>query len=100
LNRTRRHWAHGIENRYVQAAALLEKHKDRLTFPVDRFRWHTAQALISAASEDTSKAKVHANQALRAAASDRSGFRYHPTVGVVTKAYDGLVHKLKQYGDA
>lgn len=91
---------HGIKSRNDRAAALLEEHKERLTFPVDHFRWHAAQALISAAGRDTSKAKVHAKLALEAAARDHSGFRYHPTIGLVGNKYDDLVRDLAAFSDA
>jgi hypothetical protein len=49
-----------IRNRFPYAVQLLETHKARLMFPVDHFRWHAAQALISADSEDPIGAKEHA----------------------------------------
>jgi tetratricopeptide (TPR) repeat protein len=88
---------YGIMERYPRALELLEKHKDRLTFPVDHFRWHAAQALIAAARHDMSAAKAHAKQALEAATRSHSGFRYHPTVGLVTEQYDDLIGKLRIY---
>jgi tetratricopeptide (TPR) repeat protein len=88
---------HGIESRYDQAIALLEENKERLMFPVEHFLWHASQALILAARRDTSGAKAHAKLALDAAACDHSGFRYHPSLGLVTAEYDDLVKKLKRY---
>jgi hypothetical protein len=80
---------------------ILEKYKTRLespmTFPVDHFRWHAACALIAADTHNAATAKAHAQSALEAAALDHSGFRYHPTVGLVTNQYDDLVQKLKNY---
>ena len=90
----------GIREKYDDAIHALEKYKTRLAslaFPADRFRWHAAYALISAERNDAANAKVHAQSALEAAALDHSGFRYHPTVGLVTKQYDEIVQKLKEY---
>jgi tetratricopeptide (TPR) repeat protein len=37
-----------VRNQYHHAIQLLEKHTNRLMFPVDHFRWHTALALMAA----------------------------------------------------
>ena len=87
----------GIRERYGQAMKLLERHEERLTFPIEHFKWHTARALIAAQSQDLVAAEAHALHALSAASRDHSGFRYHPAVGLVTEKYDGLVQKLKSY---
>ena len=90
----------GIREKYAYAMDLLAKYQGRLMFPVDHFRWHAACALITAETHDPTAAKTHAQQALQAAALDHYGFRYHPTVGLVTEQYDGLVQKLRKLGDA
>lgn len=86
-----------IRERYEYAIQLLERHAARLMFPVDRFRWHTAWALIAAEGHDAAAAKAHARHALDAAAREHSGFRYHPAVGLVTEQYDDVVKKLEGY---
>ena len=85
----------GIEEQYTRALELLLKHKSRLTFPVDHFRWHTARALIAAAGLDAKTAAVHSQQALEAGAREQSGFRYHQSVGLVTKQYAEVVKQLE-----
>ena len=87
----------GIRQKYDHAIQLLEKYKARLTFPVERFCWNAAYALIAAETNDAASAKMYAQSALEAAALDHSGFRYHPTAGLVTGAYDDIVRKLKKY---
>jgi len=91
----------GIREKYDDAIQVLEKYKARLAspiaFPVDCFCWHAAYALITAERNDAASAKEHAQNALEAAALDHSGFRCHPTVGLVTKQYDQVVQKLKKY---
>lgn len=83
-----------IREQYEYALQILEKHKARLTFPVDHFRWHAACALISADGHDAVGAKAHAQYALDAADLEHSGFRYHPSIGLVTEQYDILIQRL------
>jgi tetratricopeptide (TPR) repeat protein len=85
----------GIKSRYEQAADLLELHQKRLMFPVDHFRWHTARCLIAAEAGALGVAKSHAAQALRAADAEHSGFRYHPTVGLVAQRYEQVVQRVR-----
>jgi tetratricopeptide (TPR) repeat protein len=84
----------GIQGQFSRALELLRAGSARLMFPVDHFRWHAAQALIAAAGHDSSVAPQHARRALEAAASTDSGFRRHPSVGLVTRQYDGLLREL------
>ena len=79
---------------YEQALDMLERHKARLTFPVDHFLWHAANALILGDAGALDAAKIHASQALEAAAVDHSGFRYHPSVGLVGDSYNDIVARL------
>jgi hypothetical protein len=85
----------GIREKYGYAIELLDKHRGRLMFPVQYFRWHAAHALIAADSSDAPTAKTHAEDALDAGALDHSGFRYHPRIGLVTEQHDNLLQKLR-----
>ena len=84
-----------VRRQYDHAIQLLEKHTNRLMFPVDHFRWHTALALMAADVGQTALAKKEAADTLSAAALNHSGFRYHATLGLVTEKYDELIAKLK-----
>ncbi len=84
----------GIKSRYEQALQLLEQHRSQLTFPVDHFRWHATHGLIASAQGQTSAARAHARLALDAAAKDHSGFRYHPSVGLVGTCYEHIREQL------
>lgn len=84
----------GIVARYEQALDLLDRHRPRLTFPVDHFRWHTSRALISSAVGVTAEAQAQARLALTAAEKDLSGFRYHPSVGLVGDSYQQIRQRL------
>lgn len=85
----------GIRDQYRRALELLCGHESRLMFPVDRFRWHAAHALIAFATGEAGAAHNHAKRALEAASRDHSGFRYHPSVGLVTPQFEAVVKKLK-----
>jgi hypothetical protein len=71
--------------------AILDQQMDRLMFPVDHFLWHAAGALIMASRGDRVGAAPPARSALQAASKDDSGFRYHPSVGLVTEKHRGLL---------
>lgn len=83
-----------LEAYFNDALQVLKENKEQLAFPVLRFRWHAAHALIMAAEGDRDAAKEHATRALDAAKAKHSGVRYHPTVGLVGSEYDALRDKL------
>jgi tetratricopeptide (TPR) repeat protein len=83
-----------LRARYDQALAILDEHKDRLTFPVEHFLWHALHALILADSGARAAAVPHAHQALALASVDHCGLRYHPAVGLVRSKYEELVAKV------
>jgi len=85
----------GIREKHARALELLLQHKPRLLFPVDHFRWHAARALIAAAARETGVANVHSRRALEAAEREHSGFRHHPSVGLVTEQFDEIVKRLE-----
>jgi tetratricopeptide (TPR) repeat protein len=81
-----------LSQHYDRAIALLETHENRVTFPVDRFRWNCAFALIRSEQGDRWAAREAARRALAASSEGHSGFRYHPEVGLVAKI-DGPLRK-------
>jgi tetratricopeptide (TPR) repeat protein len=85
----------GVREQYGRALELLSQHESRLMFPVDHFRWHAALALIAAPDGEDEAVRNHAQRALDAARSDDSGFRYHPSVGLVTPQYNAVVKQLE-----
>jgi tetratricopeptide (TPR) repeat protein len=84
-----------IQQQYPRALELLQLHESRLMFPVDHFRWHASRALIAAATGEADIARGAAKRALELANRDHSGFRYHPSVGLVTSLYDEIIGKLE-----
>jgi len=83
-----------VKDRFERAALLLQHHQTRLTFPVERFQWHAAQALIAADQGRANDASTHARRALDEAARDHSAFRNHPGIGLVGTAYGELKERL------
>jgi tetratricopeptide (TPR) repeat protein len=86
--------AHRIRHLYARALELLHQHSGRVMFPVDRFRWHAACALICVAQGESPLAKKHAQQSLAAASDEHSGFVRHPTVGLVGTQYAQIREQL------
>jgi tetratricopeptide (TPR) repeat protein len=83
-----------LARRYNRALAVLRAHVDKPVFPVDKFLWHAAHALILSATGNSTAASTYAVQALDAAALDKSGFRHHPNVGLVTEKHRELIKTL------
>ena len=89
----------GIVGRFEQAMEMLSGSEDGLMFPVDRFKHHAARALILARG-DLVAARIEAKAALEAAALAHSGFRYHPTVGLVSEEHAHALSRLRGLLDA
>jgi tetratricopeptide (TPR) repeat protein len=90
----------GIRSRYSRALELLQKHRKRLMFPVDHFKWNAAQAIIAGGVGNRSEAKEFASAALEHAARDHSGFRYHPNIGLVSEEHEEALRQLRAYCDS
>ena len=76
-----------IEKEYTNALEVLNENVDRLTFPLDHYKWHASIALIN---NDASEA----NKALEAAKVKKSGFRFHQNVGLVGKEHTKTIKNL------
>jgi tetratricopeptide (TPR) repeat protein len=85
-----------LSQHYDRAIALLESHKSRLMFPIDRFRWNCAVALIRSDQGDRRDAQEAARNALAASSEAKSGFRYHPEVGLVVSIDEALRKQLSE----
>ncbi len=84
---TKQYFEFGIE--------LLNEYIDRLMFPIDYFRWHTAMAVFKHSFGDSTEASKQAGLALDAAQIKKSGFRYHQELGLVGKEYEKTVKVLR-----
>jgi tetratricopeptide (TPR) repeat protein len=89
-----------LKSQFPKALHVLSENQSGLLFPVEKFKWHTASALIMAAVGDRKNAKEHAMKALDAAKANHSGFRYHPTVGLVGSGYEALRDRLIELSGA
>jgi tetratricopeptide (TPR) repeat protein len=87
----------GLSSHYGRALELLDKHRDRLVFPVERFKWNAARALIAGALGNLPSARESARKALEAAAERNSGFTNHPSIGLVSDEHRQALTKLTQY---
>jgi tetratricopeptide (TPR) repeat protein len=73
-----------LTEHFGEAFAVLDELKlDAGLFPVDVYELSGIRAIVTAHRGDAAKAKQYAKTALKAAAETNSGFRYHPTVGLV-----------------
>jgi tetratricopeptide (TPR) repeat protein len=85
-----------LSSHYSTATALLESHKGRPTFPLERFHWNCAVALIRSEQGDRRGAQEAARNALAAASETNSGFRYHLEVGLVTSIDEAIHRRLSE----
>lgn len=83
-----------LRDRFDQAEQILRDHQSRLTFPVDRFMWHSSWALIATSRGDGARASEHASQALIEAQQRHSGMQFHPAIGLVSQRHQSLVDDL------
>jgi tetratricopeptide (TPR) repeat protein len=86
---------HTIRSLYGRALEILNAHQTELTFAVDHFLWNAVHALIAMDMAKPAVAQTYAERALEVAARKESGFRYHPTAGLVTEQYADVVKKLQ-----
>ena len=87
-----------LRARYGRAIDVLDQNVDRLMFAVDHFLWHASRALILVGQGDRGASVLHAQSALDAASRNDSGFRYHPTVGLVGDKHYELLEQLAGMG--
>ena len=83
-----------LEKHFQEALDVLTQNQSSITFPIDRFQWHAANALIMAVTGESKAAKEHATKALAAAKASHSGFRRHPKLGLVGANYETLQDRL------
>jgi hypothetical protein len=81
---------------YDRAIQVLMKGKNWLTFPIQRYQWHGALALILHEQGRTSEAENEAKLALEAAKMTHSGFQHHANLGLVGNTADEFGNRLGQ----
>jgi tetratricopeptide (TPR) repeat protein len=84
-----------LTQRYNQALALLEKHRERVMFPVDFFHWNAVLAIVLSELGVREKAAEAARAAIEAAGLRHSGFRYHSHLGLVGDEDADLIKRVE-----
>jgi hypothetical protein len=84
----------GVSSEYDFALSTLADRIDDITFPVDLFMWHAANALIAFGQGRRGDAADQAKKAVDVAEVKKSGFRYHQNVGLVSKKHQSVLKKL------
>ena len=84
-----------VPKKFDRALQILDESRERVLFPVDKFHWNAAYALILSRQERNSEASDFAQAALEFAGVEHSGFRYHQKSGLVGEAQRSLIRDLK-----
>lgn len=86
---------------YDEALAVLDELRPAgLLFPVDVYEYFGIRALVVAHRGDVPKARQFAEKALEAAAESESGFRYHPTLGLVRDKQTPFFNSVKAIAES
>jgi tetratricopeptide (TPR) repeat protein len=83
-----------LETHFDEVLEVLAENQSQLMFPVEKFKWHAAQALIKSAQGDHETAREQAIAALNASKATHSGFRYHAKLGLVGSEFETLRDRL------
>lgn len=89
---------HKVRSEYEFALDLLNETAEELTFPVDKFRWQAACALIFADQGLVDEARNHARFAITIANIRKSGFQYHQDLGLVGDNENQVVKSMYRIG--
>jgi len=84
----------GLNHLFARAMQVLQEHEDRPVFPVEHFRAAALRAVLLGRSGQSEAARDFARAALAAASEQKSGFRYHQNVGLVSAADRELVEQV------
>jgi hypothetical protein len=86
---------HALSDRYDDALRVLSERRTDVSFPVQRFMWHAARALILAATGQRNDAGADARAALSAAEASASGFASNMSLGLVGDSFCKLLERLR-----
>jgi len=84
-----------IETEYKAAYQLLPETLDDLVFIIDEFRWNFAKAILVYNQGNSLEATKYALKAIELSKIEKSGFKYHPSIGLVDKKYNYIIRILK-----
>jgi hypothetical protein len=85
-----------LASEYEQGLTVLEDRRANVAFPLGRFRWNAAYALILSAMGDVNAARDYALAAVEAAREQSSEFRNHRELGLVDASYEPLIERLQE----
>lgn len=85
-----------VRSEFTEAVSVLNDRAADCAFPVQRFMWHSAYALILMETAAIDEAKKHAREALKAAGAQAAGFRYHQDLGLVGPEHARTVELLRE----
>lgn len=87
-----------LRDRFDQAIGILQTiDYQQLPFPLERFMFHVAHALIASEQSRDTEAAEYASQALAAASLQKSGFARHASLGLVDqKKWKAVIRTMKQ----
>jgi tetratricopeptide (TPR) repeat protein len=88
-----------LSNHYDEALAILDEFKQSLVFPAERYSYFGIIAIVSDQKGDSRTAKECAQKALHAASETNSGFRYHPSAGLVKSPDAIMFNTLKEIAE-
>ncbi len=83
-----------LESEYECALRFLDDRKSDMAFPIGRFKWNAAYALILSAMGRSAEARPYASAAVAAAQEQSSEFCKHRGLGLVGPEYGQLVQRL------
>jgi hypothetical protein len=78
---------HKISPEFADANAALDRYEKNLAWPLERFEWNAAKALLLNSADYAKTALAHAEV-------KKSGFLHHQKLGLVGKAQETLVDRL------
>ena len=81
-----------ISSEFADANAALDRYERHLTWPLEHFEWNAAKALLL-------NSAAHVKKALDFTEVEHSGFRYHSKLGLVGRAQDALIERLREILD-
>jgi len=83
-----------FDSLYYRALEVLDTHRTRPMFPVDRYRASGARALLLHSLGLEEEARSDATLAMTAASEIESGFRYHQQLGLVKDVDDDFGRRV------
>jgi hypothetical protein len=81
---------------YEEAWSVLKERESDALFPVHHFRLNAIRSIMAAARGDLEHARGFAAAAMQHASKLHSGFRDHPTIGLVAETRGFVFDRLRE----